>query len=499
MPVKVRCPECEKMLTLPDQAAGKSAKCTHCDARVSVPRKKKAGPPRKKSAPKRTGRTRAPQDEEEALAELDLSRAEDMRIRVCPKCGVEVDEEDVECPSCHVELHTGRLSAERQRKKKRGGPDTDLYFEKFLNTGWGFLKEHWMFGLRTTIYMVVISGIYMYCMFMVLFVSKVPLKFYWLIKALVVFLLAPGWCWFLHTKLVDATLNKGVKLDKVRFDFFTNVALGIKFYVWMIVFCAPFQLIFGTIGYLLIRELYFDTGLFVIMIGFLPGFFCFPVVMSHMSMPIQWPGWLSPKIIPMYFKGMVGPSMYWCMFCSLAMLPSLIFFVLSFSPISPFRKDVIKFMHSVNHNAVMGNIMALPDEEKKPGEENSPDVLGSLSEPDLYAPIWWFTATENSKRAAKEFWKKKNGGTTNIPEAGAEAAKKPVWEVEVPSESIIGPVILWILGCIPFGFAAVFAMRTAAHFTYYYRPELELITEEKAIVFKRKMRHKDDPEEEDDW
>ena len=51
MPVKVRCPECQKVLTLPDQARGKTARCPDCQGRVPVPgAKKKPATARPKAA-----------------------------------------------------------------------------------------------------------------------------------------------------------------------------------------------------------------------------------------------------------------------------------------------------------------------------------------------------------------------------------------------------------------------------------------------------------------
>ena len=222
---------------------------------------------------------------------------------MCPKCGLEVEEEDVDCPKCGVDLATGRLSAKKIAKKDRGGPDADKYYEKFLSDGWGFLKKHWVFGLRTMAYLMISSAICLAAAFMMIYTSKVPLKVFWGVIALLLGLVGPGWCWFLDTVLIQYALDKKVKLDRVRFEFFTCAALGIKFFSWLIVFSAPFQIVFGTVGGVLIANDNLVAGLVLIAVGFLPAFFCFPVAMSHMAMPVQWPGWLSPKILPQYFQG----------------------------------------------------------------------------------------------------------------------------------------------------------------------------------------------------
>lgn len=491
MPVKVRCPECEKVLTLPDRARGKVAKCSSCEARVPVPRGKAAAPARKKAAAKKARKTAGggEADVDDVLAKMDLSRAEDYQVRVCPKCGIEVDEEDIECPKCGVVIATGRLSAERQRKKARGGPDPDKYYETFLTEGWEFLKEHWGFGVRTMIYLMVVSAVAIGSSFMMIFVAKLPLKVFWGTIALLFGLVAPGWCWFLNTTLIEWSLEKKVKLDRVRFDFFTCAALGIKLFCWMVVFCAPFQVVFGTIGGLMIANDMLAGGLVVIAIGFLPAFFCFPAAMAHMAAPVQWPGWLSPRLIPQMFEGMVAPAMYWCMFTAAFTLPATILWAVA---IFAFQSDVTKLIEDMNHNARVAHVMSIEDPQQKQGEA---EELPGQVETELSAVGWWFFATKDQKLQEKKYWSGEGGETGGAAASGADS--KPDWERELDMEAIIPPVIIWIVACAPFAFAAVFSMRTNGLFTYYYRPELQLIMEEKQVKWRRKKRHGDEADGEE--
>jgi hypothetical protein len=484
MPVKVRCPECQKVLTLPDQARGKTAKCPDCEARVPVPGvKKKAMPPRSPAAAgakKDRPAARGEESEDELFAKLDLSRAEDQQTRVCPKCGVPVEEEDIECPKCGVTLTTGRLSAERLRKKERGGPDTDKYYERFWKTGLDFVKEHWKFGLRTMLYLMVASAICMLAGFMTLYTSKLPLKVFWGAIFLLFAFMGPGWCWFLHTTLIQSAIDKKVKLDRVRFDFFTCVALGIKFLCWLIVFCAPFQVVFGTIGGLMISNDMLPAGIAVIALGFLPGFFCFPVTMSHMAMPVEWQGWLSPRILPQYFQGMVAPSMYWCMFCAGSMLPSAIFVLIA---VFAFEEELSTLVTDLNHNARVAHVMEYEEPKKKSSGEETTEIEGQI-ETQLNAFSWWFSATKEQKISERKYYAGDavGGGTGGTDDA------KPEWEREIDAESVIAPAVLWILAIAPFGFAAVFNMRTSGLFTYYFRTDLQLIALEKLVFFKRKAK-----------
>ncbi len=227
------------------------------------------------------------------------------------------------------------------------------------------------------------------------------------------------------------------------------------------------------------------VGLILIAVGFLPGFFCFPIAMSHMAMPQQWPGWLSPKILPQYFNGMVKPAMYWCMFCVVTMLPTIILVSIA---VFGFQKDFTKFVADLNHNARVAHVMSY--EEPKNKKASSGEEGGELSgkvDTSLNAVSWWFFATEAQKLSERKFYAdqgKPEGGGAALP--GNPDDKTPAWEHKVNSEALLVPAILWLVACAPFGFAAVFNIRTGSLFTYYYRPELELISEEKEVVFKRK-------------
>lgn len=480
MPVKVRCPECEKVLTLPDKARGKTAKCSNCEARVPVPAGgKQAGAParRKKAA---TKKTRKPAGSpavggDDLFADLDLSRTEDRRVRVCPKCGLEVDEEDIECPKCGVVIATGRLSAERQRKKARGGPDTDKYYEKFFSSGLDFVKEHWKFGVRTMVYTMITNAIALFSIFMTLYCAKLPLKVFWGVLALLFALVGPGWCWFLATTLIQSAIDKKVKLDRVRFDFFLCSALGIKFYSWLIVFCFPFQIVTGTIGGLMIANDLLVGGLVIVALGFLPGFFCFPIVMSHMAMPVQWPGWLSPKIVPSFFHGLAAPSMYWCMFCAATMLPATIFAAIS---VFAFQSDISKLVSDLNHNARVAHVMAYEPPKKKANTE-AEEIHGEVNT-EMGPVSWWFFATKDQKIKERQYWLDQSGGGEQSPTSTTGEGKSD-WEHELDTDAAIPPMILWFLAIPLFAFAAVFNMRTNGLFTYYFRPELELIMEEKQV------------------
>lgn len=499
MPVKVRCPDCEKVLTLPDKARGKTAKCSNCEARIPVPGgTSQPGSARRKKASKKKSRKPAGGEGDDLFAHLDLSRTEDRRVRVCPKCGLQVDEEDIECPKCGVVIATGRLSAERLRKKARGGPDTDKYYENFLTGGWEFLKEHWKFAVRTMIYLLITNLVAALGLFMTLYCSRMPLKVFWCGITLLFALIGPGWCWFLATTLINSAIDKKVKLDRVNFDFFLCGSLGIKFYSWLIVFCFPFQIVTGTIGGLMIANDLLVGGVVIVVIGFLPAFFCFPIALSHMAMPIQWPGWLSIRIVPTFFKGLAGPSMYWCMFCAATMLPSLIFAAIA---AFAFQEDVTTLVEDLNYNARAGYFSVVTGVKEISFESRSGNRLELSKEmkekfiKDGMGELDWDTDEDPTEYAGLGWWLSANNNQIILEANHVLSIKEDERYREIDTESAIPPLVLWFLAIPPFAFAAVFNMRTIGMFTYYYRPELELIMEEKQVTWDGGRRGDDEFDE----
>ena len=59
MPLKFRCPKCEKKLAVADKLAGKAIRCPNCKAAVRIPRAKKAADERSSGEPKKESPTAA--------------------------------------------------------------------------------------------------------------------------------------------------------------------------------------------------------------------------------------------------------------------------------------------------------------------------------------------------------------------------------------------------------------------------------------------------------
>lgn len=264
MPVKVRCPGCEKVLNVPDTARGKSVRCPKCETKIPVP----AGEAEpvaqtKKSATKRKANS------EDALAALDLSRMEDTSARLCPKCGAELDAEAFECPVCGADATTGGMGRTAKRRQFLGGmPDPNDFYKNYLRESKEFLRENMGLAWRTGLYWTIFAVLSISAFGMFLYSEKTPPKVFWASLAVILSLGLPGWYWFLSQEIIRATLEKKKKLKRVGFDFFQTVAMGVKSYIWPIVVSLPFP------------PIYVLTGLFL------------PLALIHMTQRYPHKAWL---------------------------------------------------------------------------------------------------------------------------------------------------------------------------------------------------------------
>jgi hypothetical protein len=320
MPVKVRCPECEKVLNAPDRARGKAIKCPECGATVRVPAGKPAAanqagsrPAKKVAAP--------PPSSSMMIANLDLEGLEDTQTRICPKCGVEVSPEDIECPECHVNLESGLLSGEKKAELSRKGPNPNLYYKEFFKDGKEFWKKERRLSIRLATMWVMFSGLFVWSVFLSFWAVKPLVRDFWMFLAAFEILIPPGLTWNLHTTIIDATMRKKKKLGKHSFDRFLGAALGLKLIFWFIDIAAPLHvlaivfLVLGARGMPLanIVAVALEVAAFVF------ASLLFPVASVHMAMPITIRGWLVNKLSKPFFRTLPAVA-YWCFFFYLTLL-----------------------------------------------------------------------------------------------------------------------------------------------------------------------------------
>ena len=155
MPIKVRCQECSTVMGAPDKAAGRAVKCKKCGARVVVPGGSGGQAPRKKKKKRRAPSPEPSFDDfgaDDPFGGMNLRSVEDSRQIVCPKCTKTVNEEDIECPHCGVNIETGALSEQQKKKKARKGPPPEEFYGTVWPNAWEFLKTHKSYALRTGLF-----------------------------------------------------------------------------------------------------------------------------------------------------------------------------------------------------------------------------------------------------------------------------------------------------------------------------------------------------------
>lgn len=366
MPIKVRC-ECGAGISAPDAARGKVIKCRKCGEPVRVP-KGKGGGDGQKPRRKKAARPRPTADDEDFFAALDLEGGEDEDVRICPKCATEVDEEDIECPNCGVDIETGLLSQKQKKKRKRKGPDIDLFPKVVWSGPKEFLKKNKTLALRLIVVFSFFATIFCVSLFMTAdycipdvpvclecekeFTGvgtnppiwatfkcdtcdkdrpwvKIPVIMFWGFLTALSGGATMGCFWHLSTLVVQATMDERDSLDRFNFDFFVGVALGYKVLLWpLAVMGVVWMPIAAVVGLLVAadRLTLGDSELQILAIVggviYLIPVWAFPVAMSHMSAKYTYRAYVPYDVFRFGFASMKGVC-HWWLATFVAMLPAI--------------------------------------------------------------------------------------------------------------------------------------------------------------------------------
>lgn len=417
MPIKVRCKECETVFSVKDEAAGKRVRCKGCGSPVKVP----SGSQKKK----RAAAASKSSDTDDFLASFDIDKIEDKAARICPRCGQDVDEEDSECPSCGVNLTTGRMSESMRKKRKRKGPAVEEFYSKSWGDAYRFLGNHKGLAVKTFLYTFIASTLFFCSVFMTFWCHRTPPRAFWGFISFVSIMAIPGWIWFIQTEIVRFALQKKDKLKRINFDFFLCSALGIKFILWLVLFSLPAEAIFGTLGYYFISNGSVPMGAALIAIGLLPTLVMFPLAMPHMTMADSSPGWMVHKLGSVFLT-LAKPALFWCFVFFVTTLPAL------------------------------GCLAA----------------IGAISGNDLNT---FFSNVRYNSRVAADNGAKEWADENKIKdfEPGPFVGKKPV---ELKSSILILPAILWACACLFYAPSLIYNARVNGLLAVHCKPDLQLVT-----------------------
>jgi ribosomal protein L40E len=353
MPVKVRCPSCDKVLNAPDAARGKAVKCPGCETKIRVPAGDGAGVAAGRAAVAKA--KAAGTDTLDFLANVDMSKAVDATANICPKCGADLPENASECPKCGTDPATGQLS-EAAKRRRRKGVDPSEFYSVALKNSWEFSKENLRVILRTAMYTFVSVALICGCAFMIVWCDPGPPQNFWLGFLGVATQIVPGWIWYLTVSTISATVYRKNSVRDVNFDFFTCVSLGLQTIAWSIVFFCWMP----------------------------PAILMYPLAMIHMAMPVKTRGWFWPGMLSVFFRNL-GPTLfYWVVVTVLYVTAALIggmFFVLFGGEIAKYAKEVADFW-----TAETAAGMPKSDAEFPP----IPPVLIAAASTVLLVEIFWF-------------------------------------------------------------------------------------------------------------
>jgi uncharacterized RDD family membrane protein YckC len=381
MPIKVRC-ECGAGISAPDAARGKVIKCRKCGEPVRVPKGKGGGDGQKKRR-KKAARPRPTAHDDDFFSALDLEGGEDEDVRICPKCATEVDEEDIDCPNCGVDIETGVLSQKQKKKRKRKGPDIDLFPKVVWSGPKEFLIKNKTLAFRligafsffATIFCVSLFMAADYCIpdvpkciecgdefenvptnppILAKFKCenskcgkdrpwvKIPVILFWGFLTALSGGASMGCFWHLTTLVVQATMDQQDSLDRFNFDFFVGVALGYKVLLWplavMGVVWIPINAIVGLMvatGSLTLGDSELQILAIVKGVIYVIPVWTFPVAMSHMSAKYTYRAYVPYDLFRFSFASMKGVC-HWWMVTFVAMLPAVAVIV----PLGIFHKRV---------------------------------------------------------------------------------------------------------------------------------------------------------------
>lgn len=353
MPIKVRCQECSKVMGVPDAAAGRAVKCKGCGARVAVPGGNSGQAPRRKKK-KRRAPAREPSFDDfgdDPFGGMPLRSIEDSRQIVCPKCTKKVDEEDIECPHCGVNIETGALSAEQKQRRARKGPPPEEFYGAVWSNGWEFLKGHKMYAVRTALFWglslaMVIMAAYVLAWYIpsreqelidsaegpvqitATYVLIEPTKeavakydgvkygtgsarlkngrvilpsprmaailspptYFWGFVMVIFFVACTGWAWTLSATIVEMTMSKQKKIKRFQSDMYKNMMKGFITVFWPTVLMCPVAWIPNAMAAAGADPQV--SGILALVIYMIPFVIFLPIAVVHFSQQYSYRAWL---------------------------------------------------------------------------------------------------------------------------------------------------------------------------------------------------------------
>lgn len=361
---KIRCKGCEKVLNVPDKAQGKVIKCPSCSTKLKVPAGKEAAAPKKKK--------RRSADSGDIFGDLDDFDMEDQETQICPYCATEMEEDEVICSGCGMNIETGQMDAKEKKKRSRKGPDPALFYKKVWGESWQFVRQEWKLAIKTGVTFSFFLVAFYVCLYMVTdYVEALPPWVFWAGLTFLTSLGIPGWYWLLALKIIrPVSLRETFRSDRLSADTFTSIASGIRAIFWPLILMLPIS---GPLVLILLLAagVSFATGNplpFVITGGVIygPSLILMPIAMVHMTTRYTYKGWILWELLKIFFKNF-APTVFFLIVSMVVLLPvailALPIYLLLFKSYSPFHSSTILNLNDKATLWLMGIVELGSDKE----------------------------------------------------------------------------------------------------------------------------------------
>jgi len=334
MPIKVRCGGCDKSLSVPDSMRGKTVKCPACGDKIKLPGGDAAKAAVAKAARQKKDAEGSADDKPsgELFVNLNLKQLE-ADEKICPFCAEPMpsgEDASTVCPGCGMDTATGKMDKKEARRRARRGPDIKEYWAKAWSDPARFVRDYKALAIRTGTFWTQFGMIFGICLFMAKdYCTRGPTITFWAAMTIISALGIPGWYWSLAIRLIQAELfREKVNTDRIHFDFFANVSIGLRGVIWPFIVFLPAWMGLGVI-YLLSPNSVPETT-FRVLAGVLIAlpFLMFPIATIHMTARYTYKAWILWELLVSFSRAAAG-CFYWLVQATVIMGPVFaLFFVI---------------------------------------------------------------------------------------------------------------------------------------------------------------------------
>lgn len=359
MPIKVRCKQCETVLTVSDEARGRAIKCRKCGGRVGV------GSGKRKARRKKM----KPANPDDMFGGLDLESADDVNQKICPNCTAPVNEEDVICQQCGVDVETGVLGKRERIRRSRNAPPSEEFYGEIWKNSWQFLMAHKSWAVYTGVIWAMTVTMAICSVFTLLWYWDVraeylrdsgngaieiteeyvfidlrgdekafaeydgkrytksavnedgtlqlpgprlgaqlsPPSLFWGLMLFVSVLGFGGWAWTLALKVIQTTFAREKVIKRFQTDLFASMAMGFRSICWPVVLLWPLVAIPVAVTLLVNNPI--ASGIAWICLFMIPVFLFLPSALVHLTQRYTHRAWLIDWMLRDFFKTML-PTLY---------------------------------------------------------------------------------------------------------------------------------------------------------------------------------------------